>query len=72
MALTILLFATAMIAAVSTIAVTVMPALPKIMSALTGPVAEPILPPLPPRRSALVRASVRPVAGDPSRWRAAA
>lgn len=67
----ILMFAAALGAAATAIYATVVPALPKIQSALTGHGTVSALPPLPPRR-ATMRVTVRPVVSQPTYWRAAA
>ncbi len=67
----ILMFAGALGAAATAIYATVMPALPKIQSALAGQGAASVLPPLPPRRTTM-RVTVRPVLSQPTYWRAAA
>jgi len=68
----ILMFAGALSAAAYAVYSTVMPALPKIQAALAGHGGASMLPPLPPRRVTTLRVTVRPVATQPTYWRAAA
>jgi hypothetical protein len=69
----ILTFAGAFGAAGFAIYATVAPAMSNIRSALSGNGVQSMLPELPPRRVATMRVTtVRPVAGESMRWRAAA
>ncbi len=70
----ILMFSGALAAASYAVWSTVVPALPKIHAALAGEGSASMLPPLPPRHhpAATVRVTVRPLAAQPTYWRAAA
>ena len=67
----VLMFAGALAAATFVIGATIVPALPKIRTALAGQDSVPALPSLPPRRVSTLRVAVRP-AVQPACWRAAA